>query len=126
MGKRIYFQTLGVLLCLSSMGVQAQGARVRHWAFDEEQEGKPPSGFLFTRTGGGRPGQWVIKAVADAPSSAHVLAQVDSDSTDFRFPMAVADEPLLADLRLAVKCKPVSGEVDQASGAVFRNSATSC
>ena len=34
--------------------------------------------------------------------------------------MAVANQPLLADLRLSVKCKPMSGEVDQACGLVFR------
>jgi len=49
-----------------------------------------------------------------------VLAQVDADATDYRFPVAVASEPELRDVRLSVKCKPVSGEVDQACGLVFR------
>lgn len=34
--------------------------------------------------------------------------------------MAVADEPLLTDLRLSVKCQPISGKVDQACGLVLR------
>lgn len=34
--------------------------------------------------------------------------------------MAVANEPILRDLRLSVRCKPVSGQVDQAAGLVYR------
>src|SRR5207244_3681390 len=49
-----------------------------------------------------------------------VLAQVDTDDTGDRFPVAVADAPVLRDVRLEVRCKPVSGKVDQACGLVFR------
>ena len=92
----------------------------QHWNFEDGQENAAPSEFSFTSTGNGRVGQWVIKTEASAPSGTHVLAQVDRDTTDFRFPMAVADQPLLADLRLAVHCKSVSGKVDQVCGLVFR------
>ena len=92
----------------------------RTWTFEEHSAGSSPTGFLFARTGAGRPGRWVIQAVGDAPSGTHVLAQVDADATDNRFPIAVASEPKLRDVRLSVKCKPVSGEVDQACGLVFR------
>src|SRR6185503_12479280 len=49
-----------------------------------------------------------------------VLAQLDADPTDERYPIAVADAPSLRDLRLSVRCKPISGEIDQAVGLVFR------
>jgi hypothetical protein len=60
--------------------------------------------------------------VQDATAAAgdHVLAQLDQDDTDYRFPVAVADAPSLKDLRLEVLCKPVSGKTDQACGLVFR------
>ncbi len=45
---------------------------------------------------------------------------MDADATDFRFPVAVADGPGLRDVRVSVKCKPVSGAVDQACGVVWR------
>jgi hypothetical protein len=48
------------------------------------------------------------------------LAQADADTTDYRFPIAIADEPVLRDVRLSVRCKLVSGQVDQACGLVFR------
>jgi hypothetical protein len=90
------------------------------WSFDSDRAEGPPSGFSFAKTGSGKAGQWVVKAVSDAPSSPNVLAQVDTDSTDYRFPVAVANEPSLRDVRLSVRCKPVSGQVDQACGLVFR------
>ena len=49
-----------------------------------------------------------------------MLAQVDTDGTDYRFPVAVAEAPVLKNLRLEVRCKPVSGKVDEACGLVFR------
>ncbi len=62
----------------------------------------------------------MVRAEADAPSRPNVLAQLDADDTDVRFPVAVADVPSLRDLRFSVRCKPVSGRVDQACGLVFR------
>lgn len=99
---------------------QQERTQVRQWDFEESREGSAPLGFSFAKTGSGRLGQWVVNTHPDATSGTKVLAQVDPDPTDFRFPMAVVDEPLLADLRLSVRCKPVSGNVDQACGLVFR------
>jgi hypothetical protein len=88
--------------------------------FDEDAAGKPPAGLSFGRTGGGGPGQWVVRAEKDAPSPPNVLAQVDTDATDYRFPVAIADAPVAQDVKVSVKCKPVAGGVDRACGVVFR------
>lgn len=90
------------------------------WNFDSLPTGAPPSGFSFARTGSGRPGQWVVRAVNDAPSGSNVLAQEDSDRTDYRFPVAVADAPKFGDVSVSVRCKPVGGRVDRACGIVWR------
>jgi hypothetical protein len=90
------------------------------WSFDADKAGAPPSGFSFGRTGSGAQGNWAVKAEADAPSKPNVLAQLDSDRTDDRFPVAVAVAPSLRDVKLSVRCKPVAGSVDQACGLVFR------
>ena len=90
------------------------------WTFDADRAGEAPATFSFGRTGSGRVGRWIVQAEPDAPSPSHILAQVDADQTDDRFPVAVANEPILRDVRLSVTCKPVSGEVDQACGLVFR------
>jgi hypothetical protein len=103
------------------LGAQlASAAGGKTWSFDTDAPDKPPEGWTFARTGGGPPGQWVVKADPDARSGKHVLAQLDADATDNRFPLAVADAPLAKDLRLSVKCKSISGKVDQACGLVFR------
>ena len=90
------------------------------WTFDSDTAGRAPSGFAFARTGRGRMGRWVVRAEPDAPSGSKVLAQEDSDRTDYRFPVAVADGPAFGDVSLSVRCKPVSGHVDQGCGIVWR------
>jgi hypothetical protein len=99
---------------------RAQAAGAKTWDFQGDAVQAPPAGFSFGRTGQGREGKWLIVQDASAPSGDHVLAQLDQDSTDYRFPVAVADAPLLKDLRLEVRCKPVSGKTDEACGLVFR------
>jgi hypothetical protein len=97
-----------------------EGASVWVWNFDKEVVGKSPPGFTFSRTGHGKLGRWVVQEDKSAPSGTHILAQLDSDETNFRFPVAVANDPSLRNLRLSVRCKPMSGKVDQACGLVFR------
>ncbi len=92
----------------------------RKWNFDSGKVEATPTGFVFARTGGGREGRWIVREEKDAPSGSKVLAQVDTDDTDNRFPVAVVQDMSLRDLSLSVKCKPVSGKVDQACGLVFR------
>jgi hypothetical protein len=88
-------------------------------SFDADAPDAPPKGFTFGKTGKGKDGKWVVKATADAPSGKNVLAQVDADATDYRFPIAYAG-PDLKDLKLSVKCKQVSGKVDQGCGLILR------
>ncbi|MBI5485820.1 MAG: hypothetical protein HY905_00655 [Deltaproteobacteria bacterium] len=88
--------------------------------FDGDAAGAAPAGFQFGLTGPGPQGRWVVQAETDAPTPPNVLAQVDTGDTDDRFPVAVADEPVLQDVRVTVRCKMVSGTVDQACGLVLR------
>ena len=90
------------------------------WNFDQATAGAAPVGFSFARTGRGRAGRWVVRAVADAPSAPNALAQEDTDRTDYRFPVAVADTPTLRDVSVSVRCKPVGGHVDRACGIIWR------
>jgi len=105
---------------LGSFTVAGAQGGARTWDFRADALDGPPAGFSFGRTGGGREGRWVVLRDPSGPSGDHVLAQVDADRTDHRFPVAVADGLSLRDLRLEVRCKPVSGKTDQACGLVFR------
>ena len=107
-------------LAAGTLAASAPEGTMKTWDFGRDQVDSPPDGFSFGRTGQGRPGKWVVRVDPDAKAKTHVLAQVDTDDADYRFPVAVADEPLLQDLRVEVRCKPVSGKTDQACGMVFR------
>jgi hypothetical protein len=114
------FKLLSLVLPLGlAMHALAQEGSATRFDFESDKPGEPPQGYSFGRTGKGPPGKWVVKAVDDAPSGKNVLAQTDADSTDYRFPIAYTG-PEMKDLRLSVKCKPVSGKVDQGCGLIFR------
>src|SRR5437870_13487279 len=79
------------------MPTNGQTAPAVTWHFDSLPAGQPPAGFSFGRTGGGRVGHWVVESAPDAPSQPNILAQVDSDRTDYRFPVAAALSPSFTD-----------------------------
>ncbi len=79
-----------------------------------------PAGFRLARTGGGRLGRWVVRERADAAGGRHVLAQEEDDPTDLRFPVAVLEDVAMRDGTVSVRCRPLTGSVDQAVGLVFR------
>ena len=90
------------------------------YSFDNDIVGQLPSKFHDAITGQGAKAKWVVKADPTAPSRPNVLAQLSTDRTDYRFPLAIADEGSFKDLEVSVKFKAVSGTVDQAAGLVFR------
>jgi hypothetical protein len=104
----------------TSATTAAPAASAAKLTFDDDAADAEPAGFLFGRTGGGKPGRWIVRAEKDAPSPPNALVQLDADTTDNRFPIAVASAPVLADVRVSVRCKPISGSVDRACGLVLR------
>ncbi len=88
--------------------------------FDSDATGQSPAHFHGALTGRGVQPQWVVQADASAPSKPNVLAQTSADKTDYRFPLAIADDGSFRDLEVDVKFKAVSGDVDRAAGLVFR------
>jgi hypothetical protein len=102
----------------ASAALAADKAPLR-FNFEADAVDQPPEGFDFGRTGSGAQGKWRVRAEKDAPSGSNILAQLDGDDTDYRFPVAFTG-PELKDFRLSVKCKAISGKVDQGCGLVFR------
>jgi hypothetical protein len=88
--------------------------------FDNDVVGKLPAKFHDALTGQGAKGQWVVKADPSAPSQPNVLAQTSTDRTDYRFPLAIADDGSFQNLEMSVKFMAVAGAVDRAAGMVFR------
>ena len=122
--RRIDHRGMGVLLSLvlSSLAFTAVGqptTGARTLTFDSDPVGSPPAGFEFARTGGGTEGKWIVRADKDSPKN-RVLVQESADPTDYRFPLAVFKEGSYKDVTLSVRAKPISGEVDQGFGIVWR------
>src|SRR5438067_11868436 len=97
------------------MALIAMTAAAMTFDFESDTAGQPPKGFELALTGKGKPGKWIVQAVADAPSGKNVLAQTDGDTTDYRFPIAYTG-PELRDLRLSVQRKPIPGKGDPGQG----------
>jgi hypothetical protein len=90
------------------------------YTFDSDTAGAMPAKFHSARTGKGAEGKWVVMADPTAPSKPNVIAETSRDTTDYRFPLLIADEGSFKNFELSVKFKAVSGEVDRAAGLVFR------
>ena len=111
----------GVLTMLAAPPLQAQGTdRMTRTDFEAAATGSLPAGIAPMLTGSGGPVAWTVVEDPTAPAGSKVLAQTSKDTADYRFPMAVFDQPVLQDVDVAVRFKPVSGEVDRAAGLVVR------
>lgn len=86
------------------------------WDFEKDEIDKPPAGFELAVTGKAPPGKWVVRKEGEGKA----LAQVDTDKTNGRFALAVVKDSAFKDLVLSVRGKPISGEVDQVVGLVWR------
>jgi ornithine cyclodeaminase/alanine dehydrogenase-like protein (mu-crystallin family) len=84
-------------------------------SFDMVKPGSLPAGWECGVTGKGTP-RWTVEADPTAPSAPQVLRQSGSGT----FPWCVKTEASLADGRIEVKFKPMSGKQDQAGGVVWR------
>lgn len=87
--------------------------------FDSDGVGSSPAGFEFARTGGGAEGKWIVRHDKDKPGN-NVLVQESAEKTDYRFPLAVVKDGTYKDVTLSVRAKPISGDVDQGFGLVWR------
>lgn len=88
--------------------------------FDSDTADQMPARFHSALTGRGSMGEWKVIRDASAPSLSNALAQVSTDDTGYRFPLAILDEGSFKDLEMSVRFKPVSGSEDQAAGIVWR------
>src|SRR4029077_6862988 len=83
-----------------------------------QPRGAPP-GFTFWRTGNRDAAEW--RVVADPTAAGQkAIAQVSTDTTDYRFPLAVYQPVSAKNVDVVVRFKPVSGTVDQAGGIAIR------
>jgi 3-keto-disaccharide hydrolase len=110
---------LGSVVVLASCAALAFAADAVNRDFEKDPVGSPPAGFEFARTGGGAEGKWVVRLEKGGATN-HVLVQESADPTDYRFPVAVLKDGAYKDVTLSVRARPLSGQVDQGFGLVWR------
>jgi hypothetical protein len=81
--------------------------------------GLPPKWKLAMTHSGGAP-KWGLVSDPSAPSPPCAFAQLSTDATAGRFPVAIWEGSEFRDGEVSVAFKPVSGTVDQAAGIVWR------
>jgi len=107
--------SLTALIVVSAIAL-AYG-QTRKVDFTQDAVGQSPKGFEFGHTAKvGTPGKWVVQTEGNN----QYLAQLDADRTGSRFPVAVLADVKAANVDLSVRFRPVSGQVDQAAGLVWR------
>ena len=87
--------------------------------FGASPPGALPGSFASARTGQGKEGRWEVVEDKTA-AGGRALAQLDRDRTDYRFPLAIYEPTVAADVEVAIRFRPVSGKVDQAGGVAVR------
>src|SRR5437879_3472018 len=108
--------TLGSMLALTALPI----CRAETLNFDQARIGSVPPGWTIAMTHEGGAPKWEVISDDTAPSRPKVLAQVSTDRTAGRFPLAIWDQASLKDGRVTVKFKAISGTVDQGAGLMWR------
>jgi len=109
------------LFLLSALAATVLGVSTsRVIDFDHEPVGSLPSEWEPALTKSGAAPRWAILRDETAPSKPNVFAQLSTDRTAGRFPMAIMRDVTIRDGEVSVRFKPVAGEVDQAAGLVWR------
>jgi len=113
------FARMKTLSWLASFGLLA-ATTGRVINFDTFPLGKSPPGWTVAMTNHGRAPQWEIRRDGSAATQPYVLAQISTDPTGDRFPLAILDNMSLRDGDVSVRIKTVSGHEMQAGGVVWR------
>jgi len=104
---------------LSAVAGLSVPAHAETITFGGEKMGAAPAGFDTALTGEGKPGRWEIVDDATADGG-RALAQLNAETTDYHFPLAIYRAASGTDVEATIHFKPVSGRVDQAGGVVVR------
>src|SRR5258706_11096712 len=101
-------KSLGLVAALSLFA--ASGTIIN---FDTAPLGQTPPGWSASP-------RWEILKDQSAPTQPYVLAQISSDSSDNRNPLAILNSVMFHDGEMSVRIKPVAGHGVQGGGLVWR------
>jgi hypothetical protein len=83
--------------------------------FESDTVGRPPAGWMASKTGKGEP-RWTVEEDASAPAKSKILKQ----SGRATYPLLLKSGTNVRDGFVEVRFKPISGSEDRAGGVVWR------
>ena len=115
------FSAQSILTILAGLAVaHAQTDALFSVDFEEMDVGLQPAGFSTALTGEGGPANWVVEAHDASTGESNVLVQRSNEKKSYRFPLCVYEDFVATNVDLTVRFKPISGQIDQAAGLVWR------
>ena len=111
--KARVFQYLPLCVFLAACGPTASRSPADAITFDIS---KGFDDFEFATAGDGKPVEWSIIE----NDAGRVLAQIDTDPTDNRFPLAIHRPFTGRDVYVSIRFMTISGKTDQAAGVFVR------
>lgn len=88
--------------------------------FERMDVGSAPPGWVFAQAREAEPPRWVVVRDPASPARGNMLAQVARDRDFRRFPLAIYEGAEIADGRVAVRFKSITGGAAKAAGLVWR------
>jgi len=107
------------VLAAAAWLASSEAAPAQVVTFESDTPGQPPRDFEFGLAGEGGPGRWEIVADPTA-GGGKALAQLSTSMADFRFLVAMYKPVTAANVEVTARCKPMSGQSDQACGVIVR------
>ena len=95
------------------LNAPAEKGKLYRWSFDDVAVSSLPDKFFSVL------GTWQVEADAAAVSATNVLRQSGKFKGD-DFPRLIVKDLSFSDFSLRVRCRPESGDTDQACGVLFR------
>jgi Galactocerebrosidase, C-terminal lectin domain len=110
---------IALLLVILPISSEAQVSAPIRIDLSKAEPGQEPADFSVWRTGQGEAARWIVVGDPTA-SQGRALAQVSTDRTDYRFPLAVYQPFTGKNLEVKLRFKAVAGTVDEAGGIAVR------
>jgi 3-keto-disaccharide hydrolase len=107
------------LIAAAAVMLSSAVAAAQTIAFENDTPGQPPKDFEFGLAGEGGPGRWQI-VVDKTAAGGKALAQLSKNTAANRFLVAIYSPTVFANGEITTRCKPVSGQIDQACGVIVR------
>jgi hypothetical protein len=118
-GAAVHFCRAGMAAALLAISVLPAVGQSVSLDIAATSLGLPPADFEFWRTGSGHVGQWeVVKD--DTASRGRAIEQLNTDATNYRFPLAIYKPISARNVEVTVRFKAMAGKVDQAGGIAVR------